>query len=159
MIIAFQGGSMFRLLGLVCLLASSVVMAAGSTTISRKAYQNTEVVTISWTGDASDGSVPVRQVGLFGYVEKVVINPGDTAPTANYDISFQDPADSNLDVFATALHNLSATTTAQIFPRIAGTVGTVSSFANLLIGEYGFYLHNNSVASATGVVQVYLKKP
>lgn len=138
---------------------SQIAFGAGSATISRRQFNKAEVVVVSWTGDSSDGSFTAKTLGLFGYLEKVVTNPGSTAPSANYDIALGDPTDSALDVLATALNNRHTSTTEQVYPRIAGTVGTVSSFKPFLVGDYTLAITGNSVASATGTIEFYLSKP
>lgn len=148
-----------RHLLLALTLFTQFALAAGSVSVARKALPSAELVVITWVGDASDGSVPTKTVGLYGYVEKVVTNPGSTAPTANYDIALGDPSDSALDALATALANRHTTTTEQVLPRIAGTIGTVSSFPPFLSGDYTVAVTNNSVASASGTIEIYLSKP
>lgn len=148
-----------RHLLLALTLFAQFALAAGSVSVARKDFKNAEVVVISWTADAADGSLPTKTVGLYGYVEKIVTNPGSTAPTDNYDIAFGDPSDSALSVLSTALDNRHTTTTQQVYPRIAGTVGTVSSFKPFLVGDYTVAVTNNSVNSATGTIEIYLSKP
>lgn len=144
---------------LALILTCNFALAAGSVSVARKALPSAELVVITWVGDAADGSVPTKTVGLYGYVEKVVTNPGSTAPTANYDINLGDPSDSALSVLSTALDNRHTTTTEQVYPRIAGTVGTVSSFKPFLAGDYTVAVTNNSVNSASGTIEIYLSKP
>lgn len=110
-----------------------------------------EVVTIGWTADAADGSVPVLSVPLSGFVVKVVTNPGSTAPTANYDIAVQDPNDSALDAMATLLNNRHTSTTEQVYPLIAGAACPI-----FLCGTYGVAVTGNAVNSATGTIVFYL---
>lgn len=137
---------------------SNFALAAGSVSVSRKALPNAEFVVISWVADSADGSVPSTTLGLFGYVQKIVTNPGATAPTANYDMALGDPSDSTLDVLAGAIANRHTSNTEQVYPAIAGTIGTVSSFHPFLSGTYTFSLANNSVNSALGTVEIYLTK-
>lgn len=144
------------------LLVASAVFGAGSVTVTRSAnglaggHTTYQIVQIDWVGDSSDGSVPTKSVSLYGWVQKGITNPGSTAPTPNYDIAFTDPEDSTLDLFANALQNRHTTTTEQVYPLIAGSPGTVSAVKVFAAGNYLFTLTNNSVASATGRLLLYL---
>lgn len=139
-------------------LISQLAIGAGSVAITRVQQKNSEVVTINWTADAADGSVPDTTLGLYGTVVKIVTNPGSTAPTANYDMALND-AEATLDALAGALANRHTTTTEQVYPTIAGAPGTVTAVSPFLVGTYTFALTNNSVNSATGKVVIYLVKP
>lgn len=150
---------------LFAFLLSLPVLAAGTVTESRAnlykyvgsgATKIGEMVTLSFVGDASTGSVPNTSVVLRGRLVKVVTNPGSTAPTANYDMTLGDSSDSALDVLGGALANRHTSTTEQVYPLIAGSPGTVSSVPVYLNGTYTFTLSNNSQASATGDVIFYL---
>lgn len=148
------------LVGIVLLTFSA--MGAGTVTVTRTennlagGHTRYQVVQIDWVGDATDGSVPTKTVSLYGWVQKAITNPGSTAPSANYDIAFTDPEDSALDLFANALQNRHTTTTEQVYPLIAGSPGTVSSVKVFAAGSYLFTLTNNSIASATGRLLLYL---
>jgi hypothetical protein len=152
----------FPLILLVGILGAFAAFGAGTVTVTRTAndfsggHTRYQMVTIDWVGDASDGSVPTKSVSLYGWVQKAITNPGGTAPSANYDIAFTDPEDSALDLFANALQNRHTTTTEQVYPLIAGSPGTVSSVKVFAAGNYLFTLTNNSVASATGRLLLYL---
>jgi hypothetical protein len=154
-----------KLLSLVLLLMLFAVpsFGVGTTTVTKtaKAFGKNgrlmEVVQIDFVGDASTGSVPDTSLTISGYVYKVITNPGSTAPTANYDIVLGDAEDSTLDALASALLNRHTTTTEQVYPKIAGTIGTVSSDSPLLApGTYTLGISGNSVASATGRILLFL---
>lgn len=136
--------------------------AAGTVTVTRSAadfagnHTRYQIVTIDWVGDASDGSVPTKTVSLYGWVQKAITDPGSTAPSANYDINMNDPQDSALDLLKDALLNRHTSTTEQVYPLIAGAPGTVSAVKPFAAGNYAFTLTNNSVASATGRLILYL---
>lgn len=144
------------------LLFSMTAFGAGSVTVTKtkKTFGRTgnmEVVQIDWTADAADGSVPNTNITMSGFVQKIVTNPGATAPTANYDMALGDPEDTALDALAGALANRHTTSTEQVYPTVAGTPGTVSSRTVFLPpGTYQFQLTNNAVNSATGRVLVFL---
>lgn len=110
-----------------------------------------EVVSIDWTASSTDGSLPVLQVALSGWLVKVVTNPGSVAPTANYDIDLADPNDANLSATGTLLNNRHTTTTEQVYPVISGAVVPI-----FLAGTYGVTITNNSVNSATGNITFYM---
>lgn len=130
---------------------------AGSVTITRapcKGLYGREVqkIHIDWIADAADGSVPNTTVDkLYGFLIKVVTNPGSVAPTSNYDIALGDPEDSTLDAAATLLMNRHTSTTEQVYPLISG-----AAIPLFLAGDYQFQLTNNSVNSATGRCTLYM---
>ena len=134
------------------LLIPMLVFGAGTVTQSiKRVSSGVYVVTISWTGDASDGSVPSTALNseIIGQVEGCYLysaetNPGSGPPTANYDIVLND-AD-GVDIAASQLLNRHTSTTELV---------------NLGMGSYGypvvrtsltFVLTNNSQASAAGTV-------
>lgn len=154
-----------RIVALSLLLATSFAFGAGSISVSRgtRSYAKAgttgkyvEIVTVSFVGDASDGSVPTLAIPMSGFVKKVVTNPGSTAPTANYDIALGDPEDSALDALGAALQNRHTSNTEQVYPLLAGAPGTVSSTPVFLAGTYTLAITNNSVNSATGTITFYL---
>lgn len=110
--------------------------------------------TVTWTADASDGSVPDVAIPMYGFVVKVVTNPGGTAPTDNYDIALEDPDDNALDALGGLLADRDTSTTEQVYPVITGAATPV--FVN---GTYNSSLSNNSVNSATGEIHYYVVFP
>jgi hypothetical protein len=110
-----------------------------------------EKVTVDWVGDDATGAVPDLALELNGFLVKVITNPGSTAPTANYDISLEDPEDNALDAAATLLNNRHTSTTEQVYPLISG-----ASTPILLCGTYNVAVSNNSVNSATGRIIFHL---
>lgn len=139
-------------------LTASFALAAGSTSVSYSVVQyglsadkRVRKVTVSFTADASDGSVPDTSLALNGFLIKAVTNPGSTAPTDNWDIALEDPDDSALDAAATLLNNRDTATTEQVYPLISGAATPI-----FLAGTYGLAISGNSVNSATGVVILYL---
>lgn len=147
----------------VILSITSLASAAGTVTITGQWVamdQSMYEVTITWTGDASDGSVPDTAFGsgvmrdIRGlYAGCAETDPGSTSPTALYDITIVD--EYALDIYGGALGNRSATATEQTYPKIvsSGIYGTrpISSVLT-------FKLAGNSVASATGVVKIIFSK-
>lgn len=107
------------------------------------------IVPISWTGDASDGSVPDTSVPqLYGYVLRAIANPGSTAPTDNYDIKLLDPEDTSADALAGLLSDRDTANTESVIAS-----GAIPPF---LCGDYLFNLTGNSVNSATGTCILFL---
>lgn len=111
------------------------------------------LVTYSWTGDASTGTVPATASGCLpglnkvqGYrVLSVEFKPGGTAPTNNYSATLAD-ANSVDELAGAAAADLSSTTTNPFWP--------VYNFP--LSGDLTLAITGNSVASATGTVYVTL---
>lgn len=145
-------------LGFITGVASSV-MAAGSVTYQvNKIRVGTEMVeehVWSWTGDASDGTVPAKasDAAITGYVTLAVDNPGSTAPTTGYDVTITD--DEGVDVFGTMLTDLLANTSGQSRPAVAAATDYSDRFVNSVLT---MNLTNNSVNSATGTVTIYVRK-
>lgn len=111
-----------------------------------------EKITIDATGDAADGSFPAKTItGMYGYVFKVVTNPGSTAPTANYDIVLNDPDDAGLDAMGGLIINRHTSNGEQVYPNASGA--TIPIF---LCGDYSLAITNNSVNSATTKIIFYL---
>ena len=105
------------------------------------------IVRADWVGDASGGSVPDTQLtGLYGYLKKVITNPGAVAPTDNYDIKLLDAEDATAD----ALNGLAADR------DTANTEVLLPAVPPLLCGDYTLNITGNSVNSATGSVILFI---
>lgn len=110
------------------------------------------LLTISWTADAADGSVPATALStnikaqIAGwFIYKIITNPGTTAPTALYDITLVDV--DGIDLAKGALANRSATLSETVFET------------NQIDADgFTFTLTNNSVNSATGVCKIFLNR-
>lgn len=132
---------------------SAMLQGAGTVTQTRRNVGNDTnivVLTIDWTADASDGSVPFtyldRDAFRDGYsIIQVQTKPGSTAPTANYDIVFADERGG--DLMAAACINRSASATEYC-----------TTDPHPVFGSVQFKLTNNSVNSATGTVIVTLTR-
>lgn len=138
-----------------------LAMAAGSVSVAVTEYPgDVDVLTYTFTADASDGSVPATSsTGFFpnpdrkskvGCVAAVVTNPGATAPTDNYDITLTEEI-TGVDIMGDELADLSNTATAQNAPKIGNAYACRVVYDALTMN-----LTNNSVNSATGVVYVYI---
>ena len=146
---------------LLSLLFPALCLAAGSVSqdIQWSSDGNKAFITITWTGDSSDGTVPETDIkdvalsgtkGFFLYMAETV--PGTTAPTADYDITLNTPDD--FDIMGGALGDRSANTVERVKP-LSGT----DVFYPLLDGRtLTLAITNNSVHSATGTIRLYLAK-
>jgi hypothetical protein len=129
--------------------------AAGTVqqSINRLGTTDNWVVAFNWTGDASNGSVPVTnaqigQSGLVGYiVTQMQITPGTPAPTNGYSVSIKDSA--GIDMFGGLSTGLSSTTPQGFAP---------SNAAPPLNGTFSITITGQAVASAKGAVYVFLTK-
>ena len=133
---------------------AGTVSSSTVNTIVTQSGQVIKKVTISWVGDAANGTIPNTTIsGLCGYCIKVVTNPGSPAPTANYDIAFGDPDDTTLDAFGGQLADRHTTNTEQVYPKVTGSLTPV-----FLCGDYQLQITNQSVNSATGTITLYIKE-
>lgn len=136
-------------LSLCCLHAAGTVQQS----IDQLGTTNNWVLAFRWTGDASTGTVPTTSGKLQGccqgyQITQVETVPGTVAPTSGYNVTIVDTA--GVDVLNGGAAGLSATLP-QSF--------TVSSSAPPVQGQFSLTITGQSVASATGVVYVFLSKP
>jgi hypothetical protein len=125
---------------------------AGTVTQTHTKRGPVGVVTLSWTADAADGSVPNTDlaVKISGKLLALETTPGATAPTDLYDITLTD-SDGH-DVLEGVGANRSATTTEKAAVVFSGTsVHPPVSAEDTLT----FKLSGNSVNSATGTAKIY----
>lgn len=148
---------MFAVLSLLTAFAfAGEAFAAGTisytkTSVSFGGGHKTWVYAITWVGDASTGSVPALSLpGMSGYVMKIVTDPGSPAPTANYDMVLNSPDGD--DAAMGAIQNRHTTNTEAAYPVTAA--GQLPAY--LPGGTYSFAISNNSVASATGTIKIYM---
>jgi len=135
-------------------LYATMAFAAGTVTQTISPIGGGYVVTLTWTADASTGSVPntatstdatTAIAGLF--LARVETNPGATAPTDNYDITVL--AASGVDLMGGALANRDTANTEIAFPATASP---------LVDGALTITLSGNSVNSAVGTVKLYFTR-
>ena len=150
------------IIGLITLIAS-VAMCAGTVTQKLDKYNNANmrVLTFSWTGDASNGTVPSTATStaitadIAGwYVYSIETNPGAVAPTTLYDIVINDAE--GFDIAGGMLANRSATATEKVLPRLDTTNNIYGGV--LVDGALTLAISNQSVVSATGTVKLVLTK-
>lgn len=128
---------------------------AGTATVTRRSAtllgREIEIIRVAWTGDASDGTVPDTSLGVVaGQLERITTNPGSTAPTANYDITVED--EDGLDMLGGAGANRHTSNSEEA----ALPLGTY--FLRTVADTLTFKLAGQSVASATGVFKLYIRK-
>jgi hypothetical protein len=130
---------------------------AGSATVSRSSEwlaqdggRRLECITVTWTADASGGSMPSVSLGkVFGTIHRLVTDPGSTAPTDNYTIKVNDS--DGIDVLGGAGASRDTANTEEAIPVVSGT-----SIQRSVADTLAFVLTGNSVNSATGVAKLYV---
>ena len=135
----------------ICLLLPGIANAVGSCTQQFADISDTgmRTVTLSCTGHATGGSFPAITIReqVFGMVLVADVNPGATAPTANYDITLTNT--DGIDLFGSALTNRSATVSERTLPLRDGVYSAMVSDGTLVLNITG-----NSVNSATTVIKI-----
>lgn len=129
-------------------------ISAGTVTQTyTKVTSDVRCLTYSWTGDASDGSVPATAstISIDGYIILVITNPGATAPTTLYDITLTDG--NSIDVMGGQLADRSATVSEQVVPKISTVYG-----GRWVSGILTLNITNQSVHSATGIVTIFIER-
>lgn len=150
--------AIFAIVLAICIL-STIAMAAGSVTVKEDTgYPDVSIITFTWTADASDGSIPNTtssgyypdgRRGEIGYVSLVTTNPGDTAPTDNYDIAIWD--EDGVDIMGNTLDDRDTANSEQATPKIGTVYG-----GRIMPGIMNLVISGNSVNSATGTVKVII---
>lgn len=142
--------TLWCLVAALCLFFTAPVMAAGSSVTQVWA---SPTLTFTWTADDGDGSVPATasELSFKANVCVVVTNPGATAPTDDYDITLTD--EHGIDVMGGQLANRDTTTSESALPKIGSVYG-----CRPISGTITLNITNNSVNSATGVVEVFILK-
>ena len=132
-------------------------MAQSVTITTRYRAADSDVVrlTIAWTS-AADGTVTQALDKKYsGILERVVFNPGATAPTASYDVTITD--DQGYDVLAAQGADLSATVTTSVKPGIPFKDGTTTSIAPIVIDDTLTINITNAGDSKNGVIVLYIR--
>jgi len=109
-----------------------------------------DIWVLDWTAH-TDGSFTnaTTRWAVDGYVFMVIVNPGSTAPQANYDVTLLDS--DGMDIMGGELANLSATVTAQFVPKINTVYGT-----RFVRGPLTMTLSGNNVNGAVGEIIIYI---
>jgi hypothetical protein len=108
------------------------------------------VVTMRWTGDSNDGSVPATLAKLpanlqGGRVSAIEVAPGNPAPSAGYSVTLADSL--GLDLLSSQGSSLSAVNAASF---------SGSSTSPPLLGSFTLSIAGNTIPSAKGAVLIYL---
>lgn len=132
-------------------MAGSVSVSRTQTLVDVLGARYLEVITVTWTGDASDGTVPATSIGVVrGTLERFVTNPGAGPPTSNYDITLTDA--NGFDVLAGAGADRHTSTTEE------GAVALGTYFQRTVAEALTFTIANQSQASAAGTFTLYVKR-
>lgn len=150
-----KGGFHVRTLIVFLALAASAYGAGTLTQVLQKQGQTDIVtITVTFTGDASDGSVPFTTMlrngrdvqSTDGYsIVGVQTKPGATQPTANWDFALQN--EDGLDLLADACIN-----------RSASAVQFCGTDPRPIHSAVSIRVTGNSVNSATGTITIFLTK-
>jgi hypothetical protein len=169
---------MRKLIKLIIVLALSVaplsVQAAGTVVASNlvllDSYSGIYTITYTCTADAADGSYPATTLTYLDasgtsqtllsffrgwHLYRIRINPGVTAPTADYDATITEESG---DVTGGALADLSATVTEFRVPSIASAGTSAGIGAVTMADTWTLNLSNNSVNSAITVITLFFSK-
>ena len=116
-------------------------------------YGRMQVITLTCTGDASDGSFPATALTnkFSGTLLALETNPGATAPTANYDIVLNDGGGHDVLEGVGANRHTTSTEKVPIVYSGTGTHPMVHSSDTLT-----WTITNNSVNSAIVVAKIYI---
>lgn len=107
-----------------------------------------EIITVTWVGDATDGSVPSVSLGkVYGLLQRLVTDPGPTAPTTLYDITM--PDEDGFDALGGAGANRSATATEEAEIKM-------TTFQRIVANVLTFAIANQAVVSAQGIARLYV---
>ena len=123
---------------------------AEACTITEETFGTVKKVTWAWTS-AADGSVGAAAVSTTttnaysGKIERLVTDPGATAPTDNWDLVISD--EDGTDVLAGAGANRDTANTEQV---LAASVGIVANDTLTM-------LVTNAGSGKTGTVYVYIR--
>lgn len=139
---------------LVLLIVPTMAFAAGATssvtdTLVRDG-DHTLLLTFVWIANSS-GTVTsdASDEGFEGYVNKVVTDPGPTAPTDDYDITLTD--EDGVDVMGGQLDNRDTANSEQAMPKVGSAYGN-----SWVSGTLTLNISNNSVDGGQGEVKVYI---
>lgn len=125
------------------------------TTRYRAADSDVVRITIDWTSH-TDGTVTQALPKAYsGYLERVVFNPGSTAPTNLYDVTLTD--EQSFDVLHGQGANLSDTNTTDVSPGVPLKDGTTTSVTKCLIDDVLTLNITNAGSSKTGAVVLYIR--
>ena len=130
-------------------------MAVGSVVHFDRKIGNAIAIVLEWTASSTNATVPaytlpdnvVKAIQGLSLVLAVTF-PGDTPPTAGYNVTITDAY--QVDVMGGALMDRSATDTEQAAPSFPGSVGR-----RITDGRLTLHVSDNAVNSAYGFVALY----
>lgn len=106
-----------------------------------------ERIVVDWTSDAS-GDADVSIANLYGWLVKIVTDPGATAPTDDYDITLVD--ENSVDALASLAVNRDTANTEQVYPVASGAnvpiflcgthTFTIANAGNAKVGRTVLYI-------------------
>lgn len=133
-------------------------MASSATTarVTRRVQQDgpdaLEIITVTWIAhtDGTFTNYTILGGKVNGVLERIITDPGVTAPTSNYDITVLD--EDGIDVLGGGGMNRHASTTEEAAcPLGSYFLRTLSNVLTLAIA-------NNAVNGATGTLRLYVRK-
>ncbi|HUV77068.1 MAG TPA: hypothetical protein VMW06_03315 [Desulfobacterales bacterium] len=131
-------------------------MAGSEVTQDREERDGIVDITLNWTADDTDGSVPETVIDwpIDGILSYVTTNPGATAPTDLYDIVLEDK--DGVDVMGGALGDRATAVSEVAYPKEPTPAVNLSGVP--VLGQLTFKLTNNAVNSAVGSARLTIKK-
>jgi hypothetical protein len=133
-------------------MASSATTTRTTHSLDRTGERELEVISISWVahtdGTFTDYTIPGGKVK--GVLERLVVDPGATAPTNLYDVTIVD--EDGVDVLGGGGANLlTATTEEKAVPLGTYHLRTLANVLKLQIA-------NNSQNGALGLIRLYVRR-
>lgn len=95
-------------------------MAGMVCTITYKGWSTIKTVTFTWLSDDAAGTASGTTKPISGVILRAVTDPGETAPTDDYDIVVNDA--NGVDVMAAALADRDTANTEQVIPAVGPAV-------------------------------------
>jgi hypothetical protein len=143
----------------ILVMTASLAFGAGTVTVTAPTFnyeKDKAFISIAWVGDAGGGTLPATTINMSSYkligwyLYSVETDPGDTAPTDNYDITITDA--NSLDIcYSQALNRDTANT------EIAFCSASGKGFY-VVRGSLTVNISGNAVNSATGTIILTLLK-
>jgi len=106
---------------------------AGTVTVTEERLATVKKISWAWTSDASGDADQVTSFPYTGVLERLVTDPGSTAPTADYDVVVND--EDGVDVLMGAGADRHTSTTEQVLASSLGCV--VGDVLNLVVSNAG----------------------
>lgn len=111
-------------------------------------------LTIDWISH-TDGTATGTSPTVSGTILGVTFNPGDPAPTADYDVTLSDQA--GADILAGQGTDLSETNTTRVCPGQPFKDGTTTSVAPITIHDTLAVAVANAGSTKQGSIVIYLR--